>query len=514
MNAAITTTGGEQLHRGPITIAVMLAALMQVIDMTIANVALPHMEGSFSTNLDSIKWVLTSYIVASAVATPLMGWLAEKYGRRNILLVAVAGFTFFSFMVGSSTSLIEIVLMRIFQGILGAAFTPLAQAILLDTYPRERHGTAMAIFALGILVGPILGPTLGGYITEYYSWRWCFFINVPLGIIAFLMIWNFVPRRPHGKTRPFDALGFILLSLGVGALQYTLDRGSAKNWFASSEIVIAAAVAAITLWVYPWYASLKKHPFVSLTLFRDRNFTLGILLILFLGMVLLGTGTLLPPLMQHQLNYPVLTAGLVLAPRGIGAMIASVVVGRLITRINPRYLIVTGLLINSASLYLLSGATLTVTPSFFVWIGLLQGIGLGLTFVPLTTVTFSTLPAGRRNEATPVYNLIRNIGSSIGISIVYTLLTRHMQVSHAQIGERLTPFDPKLHQFLHRIPMPRPGALAFLNHELTQQAAIIAYNDDFLLMSGLMLIMVPIALAMRYEFGAGESPGGAEAAME
>ncbi|MGH8272944.1 MAG: DHA2 family efflux MFS transporter permease subunit [Gammaproteobacteria bacterium] len=514
MSAAAKASGGIALHRGPITIAVMLAALMQVLDMTIANVAIPHMEGSFATNLDSIKWVLTSYIVASAIATPLMGWLAERYGRRNILLIAVASFSFFSFMVGSSTALAEIVLMRIFQGVAGAAFTPLAQAILLDTYPRERHGTAMAIFALGILVGPILGPTLGGYITEYYSWRWDFFINIPVGIVTFLMIWNFVPRRPHEATRPFDVIGFILLSIGIGALQYTLDRGSTKNWFASNEIVFAAAAAFVALWIYPWYATLKKNPFVSMRLFRDRNFSLGIILILMLGMVLLGTGTLLPPLMQQHLNYPVLTTGLVLAPRGLGAMIAALIVGRLITRINPRYLIVAGLLINSASLYMLSGATLQVTTFFFVSIGFLQGIGLGLTFVPLTTVTFSTLPANARNEGTPIYNLIRNIGSSIGISIVYTLLTRNTQINHAQLGEHLSAFSPTLAHFFHQIPMPRANALAFLNQELTHQAAIISYNNDFLLMAGLMLLMVPIALFMRYDFGSGEPPEAAQAAME
>src|SRR5699024_9663810 len=242
----------------------------------------------------------------------------------------IASFAFFSFMVGASTTLPEIVLMRVFQGIAGAAFSPLAQAILLDTYPRERHGTAMAIFALGILVGPILGPTLGGYITEYYSWRWCFFINVPIGVLAFLMTWNFVPKRPHGDTRPFDMVGFVILSIGIGALQYFLDRGNSENWFASREIVIIAAVAFTMLWAYPWYASLKDRPFVSLGLFRDRNFALGILLMLILGMVLLGTGTLLPPLMQEQLGYPVLTTGLVLAPRGMGAMVAALLVGRLV----------------------------------------------------------------------------------------------------------------------------------------------------------------------------------------
>lgn len=506
MSAAASATTGGLLHRGPITFAVMLAALMQVLDMTITNVALPHMEGSFSTNLDSIKWVLTSYIVTSAMATPLMGWLAERYGRRNILLVAIASFAFFSFMVGASTTLPEIVLMRVFQGVAGAAFSPLAQAILLDTYPRERHGTAMAIFALGILVGPILGPTLGGYITEYYSWRWCFFINVPIGVLAFLMTWGFVPRRPHGDTRPFDMAGFVMLSIGIGALQYFLDRGNSKSWFASQEIVIVGALAVTMLWAYPWYASLKNKPFVSLGLFRDRNFALGILLMLILGMVLLGTGTLLPPLMQEQLGYPVLTTGLVLAPRGIGAMFAALIVGRLIMRINPRHLIVIGLLMNAVALYLLSGATLAVTPFFYIWIGAVQGCGLGLTFVPLTTITFSTLPAQLRNEATPVFNLVKNIGSSIGISIVYTLMTRHVQINHAMLGEHLTLFSHPAQQFLQSMPMPEPTALALLNVEVNRQAAMIAYNDDFLLMAGMMLVMVPIALAMRYDYGSGVAP--------
>ncbi len=492
----------------------MLAALMQVIDMTIANVALPHMQGSFSTNLDSIKWVLTSYIVASAVATPLMGWLAERFGRRNVLLICVAGFSFFSFMVGASTSLTEIVLARVFQGILGAAFTPLAQAILLDTYPRERHGTAMAIFAMGILVGPILGPTVGGYITEYYSWRWNFFINVPLGALTFLMIWGFVPRRPHHVTRSFDKIGFIMLSLGVGALQYTLDRGNSENWFSSTEILVAAITAFTMLWAYPWYATLKKQPFVSMRLFRDRNFALGTILMLFVGMVLLGTGTLLPPLMQNELNYPVLTTGLILAPRGIGAMIAAILVGRLITRIDPRFLIVSGLLVNAFSLYQLSGGNIQIESSFFIWIGFMQGVGLGLTFVPLTTVTFSTLPQRVRNEATPIYNLIRNIGSSIGISIVYTLLSRNTQVNHEQLGARLNAFNSNFVEFLHRVHLPHQQALGLLNAETTRQAAMISYNDDFLLMSGLMLLMVPVALLMRYRFGADVPEDVEQVAME
>lgn len=506
--------GGPRVHRGFITIAVMLASLMQVIDMTIATVALPHMQGSFSTNLDSIKWVLTSYIVASAVATPTIGWLAERFGRRNILLVSVAGFAFFSFMVGASTSLPEIVVARIFQGLLGAAFSPLAQAILLDSYPRERHGTAMAIFALGILVGPILGPTLGGYITEYYSWRWNFFINVPIGVVTFLMIWNFVPRRAHNAARRFDTIGFVMLCLGIGALQYFLDRGNSKNWFASTEIVVAAITAFVLLWMYPWYASLKKQPLVSLRLFRDRNFSLGVLLMLIIGMVLLGTGSLLPPLMQDILNYPVFTTGLLLAPRGIGAMFAALIVGRLIARINPRYLIVAGLLVNAFALFMLSGLRIQIESFYFVWVGFVQGIGLGLIFVPLTTVTFSTLPGKLRNEATPIFNLMRNVGSSIGISIVYTLLSRHTQINHSQMAMNITAFSPNLANFLSQVPLPHATSLALLNGEINKQAMMISYNDNFLLMSGLMLLMIPIALAMRYRFGPDDSGETASAAME
>ena len=502
------------IHRGAITIAVMLAALMQVIDMTIANVALPHMQGSFGVSLDDIKLVLTFFIVASAVATPAMGWLAERYGRRRVLLVCVSGFALFSFMVGASTSFPEVVTARAMQGVFGSAFVPLAQAILLDTYPREKHGTAMAIFTLGVVVGPVLGPTIGGYITQYYSWRWNFFINVPLGMITLLMIWNFVPRQKRDRSRDFDLLGFVILGLGIGALQYMLDRGNAKNWFASPEIVGCAAAAFVLLWIYPWYASLKKHPFVSLRLFRDRNYTLGAILMLLLGMVLLATVSLLPPFMQDLLNFPVFTTGLILAPRGLGAMLAAILVGRLITRVDPRMLILTGIVINVFALFELSRMTLQVDPFFIVWTGFLQGLGLGQVFVPLQTVAFSTLPPEMRNEGTPIFNLIRNIGSSIGISIVFTLLTRNTQVNHAAIAERFTVFSGRLAQFLHFAPVKGGAAMLLLNELITGQAMMISYNNDFLLMSGMMLLMLPLPLMMTYHFG-NQIPGGKQsAAME
>jgi len=506
--------GQPHIRRGPLTAAVMLATLMQVIDMTIANVALPHMQGSFGVNLDDIKLVLTFFIVASAVATPAMGWLAERYGRRRVLLVCVTGFAMFSFMVGASTSFTEVVTARAMQGVFGSAFVPLSQAILLDSYPRERHGTAMAIFTLGVVVGPVLGPTLGGYITQYYSWRWNFFINVPLGALALLMLWNFVPRQRRDKSRDFDLLGFIILGVGVGALQYMLDRGNAKNWFASPEIVGCGAAAFILLWIYPWYASFKKHPFVSLRLFRDRNYAIGSVLMLLLGMVLLATIALLPPFMQDILNFPVFTTGLILAPRGLGAMLAAIIVGRLITRVDPRLLILTGLLVNVFALFLLSQMTLQVDPSYIVWTGFLQGLGLGQVFVPLQTVAFSTLPPRMRNEGTPIFNLIRNIGSSLGISIVFTLLTRHTQANHATLARHVNPYNLHLSWFFSRVPIPQLPAFDLLNGEITRQAAMISYNDDFLLMSALMLSMVPFALLMRYRFGSQEEAGGSDAVTE
>jgi len=502
------------IHRGAITVAVMLAALMQVIDMTIANVALPHMQGSFGVSLDDIKLVLTFFIVASAVATPAMGWLAQRFGRRRVLLVCVTGFAVFSFMVGASTDFTEVVAARALQGVFGSAFVPLAQAILLDTYPRERHGTAMAIFTLGVVVGPVLGPTIGGYITEFYSWRWNFFINVPLGFIALLMIWNFVPRQPRDRSRDFDLLGFIILGVGIGALQFMLDRGNVKNWFASPEIVVCGAAAFVLLWIYPWYASLKKHPFVSLRLFRDRNYAMGSILMLLLGMVLLATVSLLPPFMQDLLDFPVFTTGLILAPRGLGAMLAAILVGRLINRVDPRLLILTGILLNVFALFALSQMTLQVDPWYIVWTGFLQGLGLGQVFVPLQTVAFSTLPSRLRNEGTPIFNLIRNIGSSIGISIVFTLLSHNTQVNHAAIAGKFTIYSERLSRFLNLFPVPRDVAYAMLNGEITRQSMMISYNNDFLIMSALMLIMVPLPLLMTYRFG-GDLPdeeGGA--AME
>lgn len=487
------------IRRGPITVAVMLATLMQVIDTTIANVALPHMQGSLGVNLDDIKWVLTSFIVASAVSTPMMGWLSDRFGRKRVLMTCIVGFATFSFTVGSSTSLTEIVIARALQGVFGAAFVPLSQAILLDSYPRQKHGTAMAIWGIGLMLGPILGPTIGGYLTEFYSWRWDFFVNVPVAVIAFLMSWTFVPETEKNPSLQFDKLGFAMLSLGIGALQFVLDRGNADNWFASQKIVIAAAIAFCGLWIYPYYAGFIKQPFVNLRLFKDRNFVLGCILIFIMGMVLLATLSLLPPFLQELMNYPVFTTGLILAPRGIGAMLAMFLVGRLITRVDPRLIITSGALLNVFALYVMSGFDLQIDPRIVVWTGFVQGLGLGQIFVPLSTVAFSTLPAQLRNGASALFNLIRNVGSSMGISIVFTLLTRHTQLNHADLAVHINKFNPMLQNALRQITLPAHKALVLLNGEINRQATMISYDDNFLLMAGLMLLMLPVLMFMRYD---------------
>src|SRR5690242_17765122 len=377
-------------HRGAITVSVMLATIMQALDTTIANVALPHMQGSLGATQDQISWVLTSYIVAAAIMTPPTGFLEGRFGRKRLFLLSIAGFTVASMLCGAATSLEEIVLFRMLQGVFGAALVPLSQTVLLDTYPHEQHGQAMAIWGMGIMVGPILGPTLGGYLTEFYSWRWVFYINLPVGILAFLGVMAFVAETKIRKV-PFDVLGFTFLSLALGALQMALDRGQLKDWFGSTEIVIEFSLGIFGLYAFIVQMFTAEHPFLSPAIFKDRNFVTGLLFIFIVGIILLATLALLPPFLQDLMGYPVLTVGYVLAPRGIGTLIAMSIVGRVIARMDPRILILSGFLLASYSLYQMSQFTLDASEWMIVWSGFIQGLGLGFIFVPLTTIAFATL---------------------------------------------------------------------------------------------------------------------------
>ncbi len=483
---------------GLITITIMLATVMQALDATIANVALPHMQGTLSATSEEIAWVLTSYIVAAAIMTPLTGFLAARLGRKRLFSWAIAGFTVASVLCGIATSLDQLVLFRLLQGVFGACLIPLSQAILLDTFPREQHGSAMAIWGVGVMVGPILGPTLGGYLTEVYNWRWVFFINLPLGILALLGIVAFV-HETEREYRRFDLFGFALLSLAIGALQLMLDRGQTLDWFASAEIVAEAMLAGIALYMFLVHILTAERPFLEPALFRDRNFSTGLLLIFVVGVILLATLVLLPLFLQNLMGYPVLTTGLALAPRGLGSMAAMVMVGRLVNRMDPRMLILTGLLLTTLSLWQMSGFSADVRPYEVVSSGLVQGLGLGFIFVPLSTLSFATLAARHRTEATALYSLMRNIGSSIGISSMVALAACNTQINHAELGEQLHPFRGAL----DNLPLPpgiEPGsaaALAVLNAELTRQAAVIAYLNDFRLLSWLTLAALPLLLLLR-----------------
>lgn len=490
---------GQTPHRGFVTVSVMLATIIQALDTTIANVALPHMQGSMGATQDQISWVLTSYIVAAAIFMPLTGFLSARFGRKRLFIWSVVGFTIASMLCGAAQSLDQIVLFRLLQGVFGASLVPLSQSVLLDSYPRERHGAAMALWGVGVMVGPILGPMLGGWLTEYYNWRWVFYINLPFGLLAWFGIAAYVQETPVDGTRRFDLLGFAFLSLAIGALQMMLDRGESLDWFASPEIVIEAVLAGLAFYLFLAHMFTHEHPFIEPGLFWDRNFSVGLLFIFIVGIILLATMALLPPFMQHLMGYPVIDVGLLLAPRGVGTMIAMITVGRLSGRVDARYMILLGLLLTSFSLWEMTRFTTDITGWDIVRTGITQGVGLGFIFVPLSTITFATLAPRYRNEGTALFSLMRNIGSSIGISVVITYLAQRTQINHAAFVDYLNPFSLALRQAVESgtYDLSTPQGLLALNGEVTRQAATLAYLQDFRLMMWITLIAIPLIALLR-----------------
>jgi len=498
MNAAAAAGGGtgRAPHRVLITLSVMLASIMQALDNTIANVALPRIQGSLSATQDQMAWVLTSYIIAAAIMTPLSGWLAGQIGRKRVFLFSVVGFTIASALCGLAQSLPEIVLARLLQGLCGAALIPMSQAVLLDINPPERHAKAMALWVMGVTIGPILGPALGGWLTESYNWRWVFYINVPFGILSFLGILTFMPETELRKSR-FDFFGFTALSFAIGSFQLMLDRGQLKDWFSSTEIWIEAIVAALGFYLFVVHMLTTSKPaFVSPALFKDRNFVTGNVFIFVVGVVLFATLALLPPLLQDLLNYPVVLTGLVTAPRGIGTLAAMFIVGRLMGIVDTRLIIAVGFGLNAFSLWQMTGFYLQMDTPLVVWSGLAQGLGTGFVYVPLAAITFATLSPEFRNEGTALFSLVRNVGSSVGISVVETLLTRNTQIMHSRLGEQITPYNDVLHS-QSPTALSTTHGLAMLNHTVNDQAAMIAYNNDFKLMMVLTLCAIPLVLLLR-----------------
>lgn len=490
----------EVKNRGLITVAVMAAMIMQVLDMTIANVALPHMQASLGAAQDTITWVLTSYIVAAAIATPITGWLSDRIGRKNLFAICVAGFVFASALCGTAFSLEEMVFFRILQGAFGAALAPLSQSVIIDINPRERQGQAMAIWGAGIMVAPIVGPTLGAWLTENFDWRWVFYINVPIGVLALAGILLFMPDTAR-RIRRFDFFGFAMLSLAVGSFQFMLDRGADRDWFNSWEILIETGVAIGAAWAFVVHTVTAKEPFLHRGLFTDRNFSAALVFIFVIGVVLLATIALLPPMLTNIYGYPVITVGLVLAPRGIGTMASMLVVGRLVRRVDARLLVLFGLALTAYSLWSMSFWSPQMDWWPVVTTGVIQGFGLGFVFVPLSTVAFQTLDPRSRTEAAGLFNLVRNLGSSIGISIMAALLTRNLAINHASLVTHITPFNNALlgagiNPSTFDTGFGQQSA-AMVDGMITGQAAMIAYLDDFKLMFWITLAAVPLLLILR-----------------
>ncbi len=494
--SSASTSHTEVPHRGLITISIMLGTVMQVLDTTIANVALPNMTGDLGASQDTINWVLTSYIVAAAIMTPVTGWLSDRVGRRELFLISVAGFTVMSMLCGLAWNLESMVAFRLMQGVFGAAIVPLSQTFMLDINPKERHGQAMALWGAGIMVGPIIGPTLGGWLTETINWRWVFYINLPVGILAFLGSAAFLPRIPR-RLRGFDFFGFAMLSLGVGALQLMLDRGAEVDWFSAVEIWIELGLAITGFWVFAIHLMTGKDTFIDPAIFRDRNFVAGLIFIFIVGVILLASLALLPPMLSKLFGYSTISTGLVMAPRGVGTMISMLLVGRLVRLVDARILVVAGLSLTVWSLHIMTGFSPQMDDHLIIVSGVIQGLGLGLVFVPLSTVAFATLDPSYRTDATSLFSLVRNIGSSIGISVVTVLLTHNTQINHADLAAGITPYSAALKATSPAAAAGDPASLAQIDQLVNAQAAMISYVNDFKLMMLITLAAIPLALLLR-----------------
>ena len=502
----VATPAQAQAHRGMITVSIMLATIMQALDTTIANVALPHMQGSLQASQDQITWVLTSYIVASAIALPLTGWLCSLWGRRKVFIVSVIGFTVASGLCGLAGSLGGIVAARLLQGVFGAALVPLSQAVLLDINPPQKVGSAMAVWGAGIMVGPILGPMLGGWLTENFDWRWVFFINLPVGVFA---LWGIVRYMPENRPRaaPLDKFGLVTLSLAIGLLQLCLDRGEQLDWFDSWEIRLEAAGALVAFAFFAMHTwTVEGVSFLDRQLLKDRNFVSGTAFGFIVGVVLYGTMALLPTFLQGLMGYPVLDTGIVTSPRGVGTMLAMLVVGRLVNRIDLRVIMAVGFSLTALALWQMTHFTLEMDSQLIVLSGFIQGVGIGFTFVPLSAAAFATLQPRLRNEGTTIFSLIRNIGGSVGISVVQALFSRNAAQAHSQLAAAVAPGNQGLLALPPAMDPATGTGLALLNAEVNRQAALVAYVNDFRIMMVITVLSIPLLLLIRRSRRAASAP--------
>jgi DHA2 family multidrug resistance protein len=499
-------TGGAALpvkYKGLLTLGVMMATIMQILDTTIANVAIPHMQASLGATRDTINWVLTSYIVASAIAIPITGWLSDRLGSRNLFLISTVGFVIASAMCGAAQTLEEMVAFRILQGITAAFLNPLSQTVMLDINAPKDQPKAMSIWGMGIMVGPIMGPLIGGYLTDNFDWRWVFYVNLPVGVVTFAILWFLLPSRPVRK-RQFDILGFSLLAIGIASFQLMLDRGQDQDWFSSTEIWIEMLAAIIALWMFVVHLFTAKNPMFERELWKHRNLVTGIFFMLVIGLVMMATMALLPPMLQSLYGYSVFDAGLLLMPRGVGVLLMMMVGSQLIQRgwLDPRWSVAIGLTIAAASLWEMSSWTLVMGSTPFILSGFIQGLGLGLVFMPLNGLAFAGLPPRFRTEASSLLNLLRNVGASVGISAVSSILAQNIQRSHQYLSEHVTTTTMNgIGMVMQELGAQGAMVTGMIDAEVNRQAAMIAYLNDFWLMAIVTAVSVPLVVLL-------QKPGG------
>lgn len=498
-----------------IAASVMLATFMEVLDTSVANVALPHIAGNLSATTEEATWVLTSYLVSNAIILPATGWLSSVFGRKRFLIVCVFIFTLASALCGAATSLGMLIVARILQGAGGGALQPIAQSVLLESFPPEKRGSAMAIYGLGVVVAPIIGPTLGGWITDNYSWRWIFYINLPVGALAVVMANLFVEDPPYMRNRRpgrIDYIGFGLMALGLAALQLVLDMGQREDWFHSTWIVWATVITVIALAAFVVWELTTDEPIVNLRVFTNRNFAVGTLLISSVGIVLYGSIALLPLFLQTLLGYPAVQSGMAVSPRGFGSIASMLIVGRLIGKVDSRFLIMFGFGVLAWSTWMLAGLNLDIATRNVVWPNIISGFAMGFIFVPLTTTTMGTLTNEQMANASGLYNLMRNTGGSIGIALVTTLLARGAQVHQAALITHLTPYDPVFQQRLHEMMGALGNSATAMQQAygaiyglLLRQAMLLSYIDNFRLLAALCVACIPAALLFK-RVRAGKGP--------
>ena len=484
------------MRRNMVTICAMTATIMQALDATIANVALPYMQGSLSASQDQINWVLTSYIVAAAIMTAPVGWIANRYGRKRIFIICSAGFTIASVLCGLAQDINQMVLFRLLQGVFGAALVPLSQAVMLDSYALHERAKAMSIWGMGVMMGPIMGPSLGAWLTETYSWHWVFFVNLPFGFFTVLGLIIFMDETKQDLNLRFDWFGFGALAVAIGALQLALDRGEQLGWLESNEIMIEFIVSAIGFYYFFAHSLTTSRPFIQFALFKDKNFLGGCVFMTVMGLVLYSTMALSSPYLQNVVGYPIITAGLLLASRGFGTFVAMMLVGRLMRYIEARTLIISGLGLTAASLFQMTGWTDMTQANEIIIVSVVQGFGFGLVFVPLSTVAFLTLPGQLRTDGTSMLTLLRNVASSVGISIVIAQLTEAGRRIYAKLSEQINPFN-------HALQMPDVSGMINLNTDagramadrmVAAQSQIIAFSHDYQLVMIFILVSIPLAL--------------------